>query len=208
MQQHKELIQKCLQIFLSEGVKVPMDDIARELRMSKRTLYEIFENKTNLLIKSIELLFEIEHEKIDYHLSKSNNIIEEIFPMLNFDIYNRMKEFRDFFEDVKKQYPEVFDNIAAAHLDNYKLRIGKIVEKGKKQGFFREEVNTEIVQIFLYNSQTSGKQSKELFEKYSIGDIFQNTLFTYVRGLCTNKGIRLIEDIMHRDYPYCTNEKR
>ena len=72
MQQHKELIQKCLQIFLSEGVKVPMDDIARELRMSKRTLYEIFENKTNLLIKSIELLFEIEHEKIDYHLSKSN----------------------------------------------------------------------------------------------------------------------------------------
>lgn len=207
MQQHRELIQKCSQIFLSQGLKVSMDDIARELRVSKRTLYEIFENKTELVQKSVDLFFEIENEKIEYYLSQSGNIIEEMFPVLNFDIYNRMKKYGDFFRDVKKLYPEVFEKIVASHLDTYKSRIGKIIIKGIKQGFFREDVNVGIVEIFLYDLQTTREHNKELFEKYFIGDIFQNTLLSYIRGLCTDKGIQLIEDILHRDYPYFKDKK-
>ena len=202
MQENKNLVQNCLDIFQTQGLRVTMDDIAQELSMSKRTLYEKFENKEELVLQCIELLFTEEREKTRLDLSRNANIIEELFPILNYDIYNRVRMLRDFFGSVKKQYPEVFSKVVASHLDEIRFNIGEVIAKGIKQGFFREDINIEIIQTYFFDLQASAKQNNELFERFPVEEIFRNTLICFVRGISTVKGVELIENVLSRDYPY------
>jgi AcrR family transcriptional regulator len=208
MQKNTRVIQNCLKVLLNRGVRVSMDDIAKELGMSKRTLYEIFENKNKLIYECIFLLVEEEKEKMSYYLSKnSSNIIEELFPLCNIDIYNMMKEFRYIFQDVKRYYPEIFDKIIANHLEHYRSHISKVIDKGVKQNNFRKDINVGIVTAFLFDLMTTAKQNKELFRKYSMVNIFENTVLCYIRGISTEKGQQLIDNMVKRDYSYFESEK-
>ena len=208
MQKNIRLIQDCLQILLTHGIRVSMDDIAKELSMSKRTLYEIFENKNELIYKCISLFIKEEKDKMDYYLSKNNsNIIEELFPLYNIDIYNMMKDRRHFFLDIKRYYPEIFDKLVANHMEQYISHISKSINKGIEQEMFRKDINVDIITAFLFDLMTSSKQDKELFRKYSMVSLFENTVLCYIRGISTEKGQQLIDDIIKRDYPYFDNEK-
>ena len=184
-----------------------MDDIAKELSMSKRTLYEIFENKNELIYKCISLFIEREKEKINSYLSNNNsNIIEELFPVLNIDVYNKMKEHNYFFLDVKRYYPEIFEKVIVSHLGFFHSYISKTINKGMEQGFFRPDINADIVSLFLFELMTASKQDKELFRKYSMPNIFKNTVLCYVQGISTPKGQELINETVNKKYHHFENE--
>ena len=201
MQKNIRLVHDCLQIFLAQGIRVSMDDIAKELSMSKRTLYEIFESKNDLIYKCISLLIEEEKEKMDYYFSENgSNIIEELFPLYNIDIYNMIKDHRHFFLDIKRYYPEIFDKVVANHFERFFSHIHKTINKGVEQGSFRKDINIDIVSAFLFELVTSSKQNKKLFRKYSMVNIFENTVLCYMRGISTEKGQQLIENIAKREY--------
>jgi AcrR family transcriptional regulator len=194
--QNISLVQNCLTLFLSRGLRVSMDDIAHELGISKRTLYELFENKTELIYKCLLLLFEKEKKTIDYFLSKDNSsALEELFPILNINIYNAFKDHIPFFMEIKRHYPELFDNLVATHFEGWQTRIGTILENGIKQGVFREGINIDIIKIFLFDLQMTMKDKKELYKQYSFHEVFENTIFCFVRGFSTLKGWELIENV-------------
>ncbi|MDR0368710.1 MAG: hypothetical protein LBH82_06180, partial [Bacteroidales bacterium] len=69
------------------------------------------------------------------------------------------------------------------------------------------DINVEIIKILFFELQSTNKHSKELFERFSVGEIFQNTLLCFVRGISTLKGIELIDDIQRRNYPYFGDKK-
>ena len=208
MQTNIRIIQSCLQILLTQGVRVSMDDIAKELSMSKRTLYEIFENKNELIYKCISLFAKELKNKMEHYLSENNsNVIEELFPLFNYDIYNMMKKNDYFFRDIKKYYPEIFDKIIINHKELYMSHISKIISKGVGQGFFKKEINVDIVKAFLFFLITSPKEEdNEMHRKYSFTSIFENTILCYVRGISTPKGQQLIDDVLKQSYPYFENE--
>ena len=198
MQANEVLIQNCLQILLNQGIRVSMDDIAKELSMSKRTLYELFENKNELIYKCIVLFIKEENKKMEDYLSKNHsNIIEELFPLLNLDIYNMTKDRHYFLHDLKRYYPDIHDKIIANHKDFFMSRISKIINKGVEQGFFKKETNTDIVNAFLlYLFTPPNNGHKEILAKYSIPEIFENTVLCYVRGFSTQKGLDVIEQTL------------
>jgi AcrR family transcriptional regulator len=204
MQTNSFLIENCLNIFFAQGVKVSMDDVAKELGMSKRTLYEIFENKSELIYKCIFYLVEEEREKMKYHLSKEEaNVIEKLFPFLNIEVYDRIKQHHHFFCDVKRYYPEIFAKIVTAHIDSYLEYIGKIIEEGVAQSFFRNDIYVDIVKVFFFSLMTThNHNNKDLFQRYSIVDIFENTILCYIRGISTPKGLKLIDDVLQRNNHY------
>ncbi|MDR0603628.1 MAG: TetR/AcrR family transcriptional regulator [Bacteroidales bacterium] len=198
------LLQNCLNIFFAQGVKVSMDDIAKELGMSKRTLYELFENKSELIYRCISHLIEEEKENMIRLLSKNGgNIIEKLFPFLNFDIYDRMKKHHYFFHDIKRYYPEIFAKVVTAHIDSYLEYIGKIIKEGIEQSLFRNDIILDIVKIFFFSLMTShNHENKDLFQRYSMVDVFENTILCYIRGISTPKGLKLIDDVLHRNLNY------
>jgi len=204
---NNNIIQNCLDILLTDGIRVCMDDIAKKLSMSKRTLYEIFENKNELIYKCISLFIGKEKEEMEHYLSNNgSNIIEELFPLLNIDIHNRIKEHRTFFIEVKRYYPEIFEKVVAVHLSFYRSYMGKIVKKGIEQGYFKDDINVEIVTVFLFELTTSPKQNNELFRKYTMPNIFKNTVLCYIRGISTTKGQQLIDNVIGKDYTHFEND--
>jgi AcrR family transcriptional regulator len=201
------LIQNCLNIFFAQGVKVSMDDIAKELGMSKRTLYEIFENKSELIYRCISHLVEEEKEKMTHYLSKNGgNIIEKLFPFLNFDVYERIKKHHHFFVDIKRYYPEIFAKVVAAHIDSYLEYIGGIIKEGVGMSIFRNNIQVDIVTTFCFFLMTT-HNNKDVFRRYSIEDVFENTILCYIRGISTPKGIKLIDEVLQRNHQYF-EEKR
>jgi AcrR family transcriptional regulator len=203
MQVNTFLIQNCLNIFFTQGIKVSMDGVAKELAMSKRTLYEIFENKSELIYKCILFLVDEEKERMEHDLSqKGVNVIEKLFPLLNYDIYERMKKHHHFFLDVKRYYPEIFIKIAITHIDSYQVYLGKIVKEGITQSVFRDDIHVDIVKAFFFSLMTTySHNNKELFQRYSMVEVFKNTVLCYIRGISTPEGIQLIEDILQRNHP-------
>ncbi|MDR2410352.1 MAG: TetR/AcrR family transcriptional regulator [Bacteroidales bacterium] len=201
------LIQNCLNIFFAQGVKVSMDDIAKELGMSKRTLYEIFENKSELIYRCLSHLVKEEREKMIYNLSENGeNIIEKLFPFLNFDIYDRIKKNHHFFRDIKRYYPEIFAKVLTAHIDAYLKYIGEVIKEGVSISIFRNDIQVDIVTTFFFSLMTT-HNNKDMFQRHSIVDIFENTVLCYIRGISTPKGIKLIDDVLQRNHQHFENKK-
>jgi AcrR family transcriptional regulator len=203
------LIQNCLNVFLSHGIKSSMDDIAKELGMSKRTLYEMFESKSELIYKCILYTVEEKKRKMEYYLSKEGkNIIEKLFPFLNESIYNDMKVHQQFFHEIKRYYPEIFAKVISTYIDSYQLYIGKIIREGIKQGLVRDNINVDIVQAFFFELVTSHNHNKldKLCQQYSLAEIFENTILCFIWGISTPQGIKHIEEILKQNYLYKKNK--
>jgi AcrR family transcriptional regulator len=211
MQTSPFLIQSCLNIFFTQGVKVSVDDIAKELCISKRTLYEIFENKSELIYQCILHLVEEEKTKMTYYLSKDGgNVIEKLFPFLNIEIYSSLKEHHCFFLEIKRYYPEIFEKLVMTHINAYLEYIDTILKEGIERNIFRNDIQAEIVKVFFFflmTTQNNNSNNKSLFQRYSVVEIFENTILCYIRGISTSKGLKLIDDVLQRSHQYFENNK-
>ncbi|MDR1878634.1 MAG: TetR/AcrR family transcriptional regulator [Bacteroidales bacterium] len=200
MQINTAIIQNCLNIFLSQGLKVSMDSVANELGMSKRTLYELFDNKTGLVYQCVSFFVEQENDKMDHYLAGENiSVFEKLFPILNVDIFNRVKDYHRFSLEIKRFYPDIFEKIIATHIESYRTRIGNTIIKGIQEGVFRSDINVEIVKMFFFDLLMLSRFCKEDYQHYSIAEVLDNTLFCFVRGIATPKGLQTINTLTEKE---------
>lgn len=188
------VIETATQMFHTQGIRnVTMDDIAHRLTMSKRTLYQLFADKEDLLLACI-----IKHEgDLRHHLS---NIISQSTNVLDFLLIifkAKMQEFDEitpsFFADLTK-YPRVKEHIE----HNKQLQEDEAVaflERGINQGLFRKGVNFHIVTRLLSSTMEVCIQNG-LADQYSQSEIFLNTILPYIRGCATLKGVDMIDHFL------------
>lgn len=185
------VIETATQMFHAQGIRnVTMDDIAHKLSMSKRTLYQLFTDKEDLLLACV-----IKHEgDVRTHLaaiiSQSANVLD--FLLIIFKA--KMKEFDEivpsFFADLTK-YPRIKEHIARNKQQQEDEAVS-FLERGIKQGLFREGVNFHIITRLLSSTMEVCIQNG-LADQYSQGEIFLNTILPYIRGCATLKGVEMID---------------
>lgn len=182
--------------FMRKGIKnVKMDDIAATLSISKRTLYELYSDKEELLLEVVKLHREEMKKYMMMIASKAENVLEII---MNFYI-KTTEDFRTtnilFFEDIKK-YPRVTQYLEEGRKENAASTIA-FYRKGVEQGIFREEVNYDIVQEMIHGQMDTLIHS-ETCRMYSILEIFQTVVFMHLRGISTEKGLKMVDDFLER----------
>ncbi len=193
----KSIIEKIRYMFLRYGIKsVTMDDISRELGISKKTLYQHVSDKTELVEKVIEL--EFEHRKIDYEaiLSKNLNALEEMFEIISYTL-SMLKDFSPTADyDLKKYYPELALKITEARQNVISSSVLSNIEKGKKENLYRNDFQADIISRFCV-SRFEAFLSSELFSRDEIiSSQFINELFTYhIRGIANDNGLKKLEAI-------------
>ncbi len=201
--QHEEVrrhvVEVALKAFHSKGIKtVTMDDIAHSLCMSKRTLYQMFADKEDLLLACTKSYHQ-ERQKAFAGLSeKSTNVLEFILTLFAEDIKETQQINVDFFSEILK-YPKV----VAFFNEKQKMQEDDAVaflNKGIEQGYFREGINFHIV----YNQLSEGINMmlrNEVLASYTKIEVFKNTVMLYIRGCCTMKGIEMIDRFIekHKD---------
>lgn len=174
--------------FTTIGVKsVKMDDIARKLKISKRTLYEIYDNKEQLLLESVARRI---HE-FDATLERFDSSGEKQVIDILLEFYRlQMEELRDmnpvYYEDLHK-YPRVMSFLEQVNKE-HKAHSKDFFKRGVLEGYFRNDFNYELISLMGNNVMQNVMESK-LYNTYSLQDIFRNVVMLFIRGLCTAKGI-------------------
>ena len=134
--------------FAQKGVKtVRMDDIAAGLSISKRTLYELFHDKEDLLLDVMKLHREEMQEYMTQVASKAENVLEVLLKFFQRSAQDFQNTNRKFFEDIEK-YPKVMRYIDESRKENLDSAM-EFYRKGVEQGIFRNDVNYNIVRAMV-----------------------------------------------------------
>lgn len=190
----ERIVIKAMEAFSRNGIKsITMDDVAASLGISKRTLYEVFRDKETLLKECILKNHREMTEFLTDAMAKSTNVLEVILVCYQRSIETFHKTNKRFFEDIKK-YPRIYEMMRHNQEQNSDSTIA-FFKMGVEQGIFRNDVNFAIVNL-LVREQLDLLMNTEICNEYSFLDVYESIMFTYIRGISTEKGARILEDFI------------
>ena len=180
--------------FAEKGIKnVTMDHVSSMLGISKRTLYEIFPDKETLLMSCIEGS-ELEAQKyLKEVLETSKNVMEMVLHIYQMAISRLQTVNPSFLEEMPK-YPKAY-NLYLANREASAARAFHYFEDGVNQGLFRADVNYKIVNE-LIRGQFRLLLRTDLYRTYSFFDVLEAIIFTFLRGICTERGARILDEFI------------
>lgn len=174
-----------MQAFKTHGIKcITMDDIAASMGISKRTLYEVFANKEMLLEDCIRKERQETNEYIRTILGQSAHVLEVLLKLYLRSIEKFHTTHKSFFEDIKK-YPKAYE-LLKNDKNRDSAEVVNFFKEGVKQGIFRDDINFAIVNL-LVHEQLDLLINSNICEKYSFLDVYESIMFTYLRGISTEK---------------------
>lgn len=195
MEIKERIITEAGMLFARYGIKsITMDTLADGMGISKRTIYENFKDKDTLLMEVITYFKTRQLEQANEILSQSENVIVAMFRLLE-EMINTMKQLNPlFFQDAKKYHSGIFAKLQEkGDLRDHSVT-RKILSEGIAQGIFRKEHNLEIVNLTLHELfNLFSPDSTLTTEGYHRGELFNNIIIPYLRGISTNEGIKLID---------------
>ncbi len=191
----KKILAKVRCLYLKYGIKsVTMDDVAHELGISKKTLYQYVKDKNDLVEHVVAL--EIEEGPMSPKNAHWENLnaIEEMLEVHK--IVDRMvKTHNPSTEyDLKKYYPEEYQKIQKVRRERIYNFILNNIRKGKKEGLYREELNEEYI-TKLHVSRVEYAFDNDIFttDEMSSSNLFYEVFIYHIRGIANDKGIEFLE---------------
>lgn len=191
----KNIMLKVRELYMKYGIKsITMDDVASELGISKKTLYQFVTDKDDLVGKFIDNEIALRQEEICKCFGIGFNAIEELFEISIF-MNKLMHDQNPTTEyDLKKYYPQHYQKTVKARREGIYNYILLNLKKGVKEGLYRKDMNKEII-AKLYLSRSENTNLNELFtvEEFTSIKLFMELLTYHVRGIATEKGIIVLE---------------
>ncbi len=190
--QRERIIEYSFGEFMRKGIRqVRVDDIAAALRISKRTLYEMFEDKETLLIECLRN--HNEKVKAAFHRLVENGAGPlEVYAYMFLSQRNELRNMNPVFLSDVKRYPKV-----RAYFESevdYRNECGrKFAEACVEHGLFIKGINYPLV-LEISNMMGRKIMEQELYKKYGIDALFETMSLVHVRGLCTEKGLRVLDE--------------
>jgi len=194
MDNRERIIEGAAELFRTYGIKaVTMDQLAGQLTMSKRTIYELFSDKDELLVGVLGWMAERQKFMVKKVLNESENAIVAIFKFLqlNMDHFQQMSP--AFQNDIKKFHTEVLMKKAhKCEMPDYSSYI-EFFERGMKEKLFRKDINPDLVnRCMFYLGRTSMDNAYYPYEVFSRREVIRNVVINYLRGISTPAGIEVI----------------
>ncbi|MCX6183051.1 MAG: TetR/AcrR family transcriptional regulator [Bacteroidetes bacterium] len=195
MNKYKDrIIDESIQLFVKHGIRsVTMDEIAKQCGISKRTLYENFKDKEELLIHCVEKIHEMKRKHHEEIVKTSDNVIEVLLTKITQMMKDASQLKPAFHKEINKYYPSVAEIQQKFFKEFAANEIHRFIKEGISQGLFRKELNVEIVTDLLMGQIQYVINELSENTKYSFVEIFKTMMLSFARGISTNKGIGLIE---------------
>lgn len=190
-EQKDRILSYAIENFSRNGIRnVKMDDIASDLGISKRTLYQLFKDKENLLIECFKYSEKRSAELYSELTESTDNILELYTKRLKMRIDEIRSVNPQFFSDLNKysRVQKYFRDVSAM-----KSKEGlKFINMGIAQGLFRNDINYNVL-LRISEITAESIMRNELYLEYSYDDLFGSTSIMSVRGICTKKGYDLLD---------------
>jgi TetR/AcrR family transcriptional regulator, cholesterol catabolism regulator len=198
MEQRERIVEEATGQFFRYGIRnVRMDDIAAALGISKRTMYETFKDKTELVHTVLLVLTHQQETKNRQLMDGPGNVIETIFVFMQEGIRVMNSINPVFFSDLKKFYHGVW---SAVHNENVKSAYNithLLLHKGLEEGIFRKDISIPIVSK-LFHEQMNLISEEKIFprDQFDHAEVFRNLIINFMRGISTSRGIEIIDTML------------
>lgn len=192
----KELIiETGTNLFMQHGVKsVTIDKIVKEMHTSKRSIYNHFEDKVELLSACLEHYHSIIKNENEEIITNAENVIEAM-AMLHHQIIKRSYEVNpSFFNDIQNFYPGVLRQSYRNTGKYAHQQLLFLAEWGIRDGIFVKDMDVEVIGRTVLVLLKLLKNNRQFpIAEFSKERLTYGILVPYMRGLCTLKGIKLLE---------------
>lgn len=190
-----KILNKAHELFVKSGIRsVTMDEIALELGMSKRTIYEQFSDKKTLVEEDAKCFAAMMRGKTDDIINNADNVIHGIMGVLQFVQSMMSVVTPNYFIDMRRYYPDAFDQVSK-HREMRKIDLTvKLVKRGIEEGMFRSDLNVDLAAFFINGVVLADHDSLCDIPNLKYGDFERDVLFAYLLGVSTPEGRQLIDE--------------
>jgi AcrR family transcriptional regulator len=190
----EQILLQARSIFMRYGLKsVTMDDVCREMGMSKKTLYQFVCDKSDLVKRTIELEIKNDQEQVELILAKKLNAIDELFEISAL-ISEKLKYVHpSVIFDMQKYYPEAYTIMSKYRSEYIVKTIINNTNRGREQGIFHDDFNVLVISKFYSLKMEMMIDPSFISENNSLPDIFFEHLKYHIRGIANQNGLQLLE---------------
>lgn len=199
MAQKEKIVEQAAAMFTEQGIKsVRMDDIAKAVGVSKRTLYEMFEDKDELLYLAIHFMQHRKFQEMEQKVASNRDSLAHLFESMelmldNKDVHRRISN------NLRKFYPVLFERLRKeAEEENGKLLYSTILHY-IDCGLIMPTVDVRLSVTILYYTATTlvvSANNMSLPKGVSLDDALCYTIVNFFRGIATLKGVKQIDDYL------------
>lgn len=194
MDTKKRITNGCLELFFKYGIKsVSIDNISCHSCISKKTFYQHFKNKEEVIEEITDELLRRHKQSIYETLEESSDILCKLI-----NINNRiLSQFRTcnqrFIYDLKKYNPKIFKKFLEFRDLQFDNIISDLIKQGKEEGLIKKEIDEHIILELYFNRITAIVEGSILSEKHITDPVFSDVIVIGIIGITTIKGHKRIE---------------
>ena len=189
-EQHEKFLKRSEELFMRYGIKsLTMDDVARELGISKKTLYQFVSNKEDLVRKVVEKNILEDVQNCTVWTNEAEDAVDEILIVLRNVMADIQRMTHNVVYDMQRYHRDAWD-LLVSHQRGFMLKIvHKNLERGISEGLYRTDFNVEII-AKLHIAQTFQFFDENIFppNEYPRELVFREYILHYLHGLLSDKG--------------------
>ncbi|WP_255484785.1 TetR/AcrR family transcriptional regulator [Mucilaginibacter sp. X5P1] len=191
----ERIIQGGEDLFLTAGIKsVTMDDIAKHLGISKKTIYHFFKDKNELVVALTKKKLQEDEDQMCAIMSTSGDVIEEMINMMKCseEIFSKINPI--VIHDMQKYHPDAWKEFQNFKADVLIRTLEELLNKGIKQGYIRPDIDVKIMARMRVTQVEMGFNTT-LFPlaEFSPWKVQYQFLEHFNYGICTLKGYKLLD---------------
>jgi AcrR family transcriptional regulator len=197
----REIITQATTIYLKFGIKsVTMDEMARQLGISKKTLYSYVADKNELVEQCVLLEHEGEVCQIGEINKQFENAIDEMLAISRYVAGTLKKIHPSIFFDLAKYHPNALKITNTHKRDFVRGCVVDNLQRGIKQGLYRSNLNVEIVST-IYLATMDHMMLGDIFPEspFSLDSIYQEFFRYHIKGISSASGLEYLNELIKND---------
>jgi len=200
-EQEQKILSQAEALFMRVGIKsITMQDLSRELGISKKTLYQYVDNKADLVLKIMYNHAQTEMEAVKKITAESKNAIDEMLEIARYSLEQLREISPTVIYDMKKYYRKSWDIFEKLHQEHSGGVIVKNFNRGVEEGLYRDDFDMDIVSK-LYVSKTFLLVEETLFplRKYDRRHLMNEFIKYHLYGIISPKGKKQLEKYLTKE---------
>ena len=194
----QEIVKSALNDFTQYGFKTfTMDDLASKMGISKKTLYEHFPSKQDLVEAVLDYALDMSCKNVEAFVQGDGSVIE--------NVYRNQKKVKEIFNinsdrpiwELQKYYSKTYERMEIEFAKSDARFIDKLLEKGWKEGLFREDINVNFYKTFYSSVQRLRSVANTFPEReFPFWDTIYTLMEYFFRILVNEKGMKELERVL------------
>lgn len=177
-----------------------MDDLARLAGISKKTIYQTFSDKRELVTRIVEDLVECHRQRFQSVQQTANNAIDEVLKQSGEPFETWIAVNQCFFFEVERSFPEAWQKLEAHKLDAFLPAIVQNLERGIAEGLYREDLDVAFIADIRLHQLITALQPPAAFtsKRMSVCQLVAEFTLFYLHGITTEKGKKLLNNYLKK----------